>query len=48
MSVSKWGNEQTDRHRGNLKLFELVHKHPSNVSRKFEKDSSSRTGDIQR
>ena len=24
----------------------LVYKHPKNVSRKFEKDSSSRTGDI--
>ena len=26
--------------------LELVYKHPKNVSRKFEKDSSSRTGDI--
>ena len=28
--------------------LELVHRYPRNVSRKFEKDSSSRTGDIQR
>ena len=28
--------------------FKLVQKHPRNVSQKFEKDSSSRTTDIQR
>ena len=47
-SVRKWGNEQTDRQTINMKLFELLYKNPRNVSRKFEKDSSSRTGDIQR
>ena len=26
--------------------LELVHKHPKNVYRKFEKDNRSRTGDI--
>ena len=30
----------------NWDYLELVYKHPRNVSRKFEKDSSSRTGDI--
>jgi len=30
-----------------LNYFELVQKHPRNVSRKFEKDSSSTTEDIQ-
>ena len=31
-----------------LNYFELVQKHPRNVSREFEEDSSSRTTDIQR
>ena len=31
-----------------LTKFELVQKHPRNVSQKFEKDSSSTIGDIQR
>ena len=48
VSVSKWGNKRTDRHKRNMKLFEVLYKNPRNVSRKFEKDSSSRTGDIQR
>ena len=48
ISVSKWGNEQTDRHTRNMKLFEVLYKNPRNVSRKFEKSSASRTGDIQR
>ena len=26
--------------------LDIVYKHPKNISRKFEKDSSSRTGDI--
>ena len=39
-----WGNEQTDTQTRNMKLFELLYKNPGNVSRKFEKDSSSRTG----
>ena len=30
----------------NLNFWELVYKHPQNISRKFEKDSSSRTGVI--
>ena len=105
ISVRRWGNEQTDRHTRNLKLFgtsvqtskeclkkilewclilnwsyhdvslvseryliknqiywtvyltvdthtkiwtklELVYRYPRNVSRKFEKASSSKTGDI--
>ena len=40
----KWGNEQTDRQTRNMKLFEVLYKNPRNVSRKFEKDSSSKTG----
>ena len=48
ISVRKLGNEHTDRHTRNLKFFELMHKHLRNVSQKFEKDSSSTTGDIQR
>ena len=44
ISVMKWGNEQTDRQTRNMKLFEVLYKNPRNVSRKFEKDSSSRTG----
>ena len=44
ISAMKWGNEQTDRQTRNMKLFEVLYKSPRNVSRKFEKDSSSRTG----
>ena len=43
ISVMKWGNEQTDRQTINMKLFEVLYKNPRNVSRKFEKDSSSGT-----
>ena len=31
-----------------LNYFELVQKHPGNVSQRIEEDSSSTTGDIQR
>ena len=44
ISVMKWGNEQTERQTRNMKLFEVLYKNPRNVSRKFGKDSSSRTG----
>ena len=44
ISVMKWGNEQTDRQTINMKLCEVLYKNPRNVTRKFEKDSSSRTG----
>ena len=44
ISEMKWGNEQTDTHTRNLKLFEVLYKSPINDSRKFEKDSSTRTG----
>ena len=43
-SVMKWGNEQTDRQTIKENYFEVLYKNPRNVSRKFEKDSSSRTG----
>ena len=43
ISVMKWGNEQTYRQTRNMKLFDALCKNPRNVSRKFEKDSSSRT-----
>ena len=36
-------NELTDRHTEILNYLELVYKHPRNVYRKFEKDSSCRT-----
>ena len=39
----KWGNEQTDRQTINMKLCEVLYKNPRNVTRKFEKDSSSGT-----
>ena len=39
----KWGNEESDRQTRNMELFEVFYKNPRNVSRKFEKDSSSRT-----
>ena len=48
ISVGMWGNEHTVRNTWNLKYLELVYKHPRNVSRKFEKYISSRTGDNQR
>ena len=44
ISVMNWGNEQTDRQTRNMELFEVLYKNLTNVSRKFEKDSSSRTG----
>ena len=47
ISIRKCGNEQTDRHTRNLELFGTNVKHSRNNSRKFEKNSSSRTGDIQ-
>ena len=46
ISVTKWGNIQTDRHTKVLKLPEIMHRHPQNIFRIFEKDSSSRTGYI--
>ena len=44
--VRKKVNEQTNRHTRNLKLFGTNLQHPRNISRKFKKNSSSRTGDI--
>ena len=46
VSVSQWINEQTYRHTKNLRFEKLLYKHLQNISRKFEKDSSSRTGYI--
>ena len=43
ISVMKWDNEQTDRQTINMKLCEVLYKNPRNVTRKFEKDSSSGT-----
>ena len=39
----KWGNEQSDRQTRNMKLFEVLYKNSRNVTRKFDKDSSSGT-----
>ena len=47
MSVRKWGNEKTDRHTRNLQLSKIRARTSKNVSRKFKKDSSFRTGYIQ-
>ena len=44
--VMKLGNDQTDRHTRNPNFLELMYRHPRNVSKKFQKDISSRTGDI--
>ena len=44
ISAMKWSNEHTDRQTRNIELFEVLYTSPRNVSRKFEKDSSSRTG----
>ena len=41
--VMKWGNEQTDRQTIIMKLCEVLYKNPRNISRKFEKESSSGT-----
>ena len=43
ISVMKWGNEQTDRQKMNMKLFEVLYENPRNISRKFEKNNSSRS-----
>ena len=42
ISVREWGNEQTERHTTSLKLFETT----AQTSPEFEKESSSKTGDI--
>ena len=39
----KLGNEHTDRQTIIMKLCEVLYKNPRNVTRKFEKDSSSGT-----
>ena len=44
----KWGNDQTNRHTRNPQVLELMYKHHRNVSRRFQKDISSRTKDIKR
>ena len=43
ISLMKLGNEHTDRQTINMKLCEVLYKNPRNVTRKFEKDSSSGT-----
>ena len=48
ISLRKWGNEKTDRHPRNLKLFWTSAETSQECLLKFEKDSSSRTTDIQR
>ena len=43
ISLMKWGNTNTDRQTINMKLCEVLYKNPRNVTRKFEKDTSSGT-----
>ena len=46
ISVTKWGNEGTDRDTKIWNYLKLIFKQTQKISRKFEKESSSRTGDI--
>ena len=48
ISARKWGNEQTDRHTRNLKLFWTSKETCQECLWKFEIDSSARTGVILR